>query len=468
MTPQTPANTARPRRKLLLADTIGQCLYQNRSSAIPHENALNSHLSVPTSGPLSRLSPISSHVYYPPRRIPSSNRTSSDTLATNSDQTTLNHTSDVSVGSNRSNSSSSSHNPSSCSRIVSLSGTVAEQDVERLASKYGLASQMGLLDPSYRVFINDQGTAALSFKVLSKVAVIMGDPMCEPVQIPSLLQDFKHYRRRKRWGMSILGATGEIVQYASTTKKWTMMQFGNNRVFNPLTNEIIHETGGKRILTQNRQLLNLTKGGITLDIYSPSLHGTDFKLEAQLGAIYDAWRLARNSSGKPQAFVTEYDPFLMPSLMTYIYTRDPLGAVNGFTALRWLGAKGGYHVDPCIAAPGARKGISDLLLFASMAYARQLGISYLSVGYEPFDSLGEVSGMPAPIARLTDRVYQYTYHHLAFGGKKAYFDKFRPDSKQDSPVYVIFPSRIPEPRPVVAVAHVANISIRRLLFDKAS
>jgi hypothetical protein len=76
--------------------------------------------------------------------------------------------------------------------------------------------------------------------------------------------------------------------------------------------------------------------------------------------------------------------------------------------------------------------------------------------------------MPAPIARLTDRVYQYTYHHLAFGGKKAYFDKFRPDSKQDSPVYVIFPSRIPEPRPVVAVAHVANISIKGLLFDKAS
>lgn len=326
---------------------------------------------------------------------------------------------------------------------------------------------MGLLDPSYRVFINDQGTAALSFKVLNKVAVIMGDPMCEPAQIPSLLKDFKHYRRRKRWGMSVLGVTGELAQYASITKKWTMMQFGNNRAFNPMTNEVIHETGGKRILTQNRQLLNSTKGGITLDIYAPSLHGTDCKLQAQLIAIYDSWRVARNTSGKLQAFITEYDPFLMPSLMTYIYTRDPTGAINGFTALRWLGAKGGYHVDPCIAAPGARKGISDLLLFASMSYARQLGISYLSVGYEPSESLGEVSGMPAPIARLTDRIYRYTYHHLTFGGKKAYLDKFKPDSKQDSPVYVIFPSRIPEPRPVVAVAHAANISIRRLLFDKA-
>lgn len=452
--------------KLLLADTIGRSLYlcQNRLPGSSHQHVLDTRSAVLTGDPPSPRWSISTDQHQPHRRMPSSTSTSSGTLTVESNRIEPNNTSDTLVRSGLNNSSYTNSKPSSCNRIVSLSGTALEQDVERLTTDYGLPSQMGLLDPSYHLFINDQGTAALCFKVLNNVAVIMGDPMCELDQIPSLLKDFKHYRRRKRWGMCIIGAGGEFARYAAATKKWTVMQFGNNRILNPLTNEIIHEKWGKRMLTQNRQLLNPSKGGIVVEIYTPSLHGADFQLESQLGAIYNEWRIARNASSKPHAFITEYDPFIMPYLMTFIYSRDPDGTINGFTGLRWVGAKAGYHVDPCIAAPGARRGISDLLLFASMAYARQLGISYLSVGYEPSESLAELFGMPAAIARLIDRVYQYTFQHFTFGAKRAYFEKFKPDSEQDSPVYVIFPSKIPKPRPIIAVAHVANISIRQLLF----
>jgi lysylphosphatidylglycerol synthetase-like protein (DUF2156 family) len=126
--------------------------------------------------------------------------------------------------------------------------------------------------------------------------------------------------------------------------------------------------------------------------------------------------------------------------------------------------KGGYHVDPCIAAPGARKGVTDLLLFASMAYLRQQGVSYLSVGYEPSESLAGISGLQGPLAPLTDRLYQFTFHRLPISGKRAYFDKFRPDDAQSEPVYLIFPSKLPRPRDVLAVAHAANIRLRRLVF----
>ncbi|RHZ67141.1 protein ergS [Aspergillus thermomutatus] len=469
-------NKAEGCRRVLLAETIGQSLHHGHSrltkwdvnhiSHDPFEHqepsvkvASSAWLSVPHGNGRSSGSTYSS------------TSTSDDSLTARSYDTWptgSSRTSEEDAHSLRNSSINVGRKSLPYKRIVSLDGQASAEDVERLATQYGQASHMGLLDPSYNVFVDGDRTGGLCFKVLNRVAIVMGDPMCDPSQISNVLDEFNRYRRQKRWDISFLGARETLLGYAKThNKKWTVLQFGKERVLNPLMNEVIHETHGKRILTQNRQLLNPSKGGITLDIYTPSPQ-TDYGLEIELCAIYEEWRMARNKSGRLQAFITEYDPFLMPSLMTYIYSRGQDGRVNGFAALRWIGAKNGYHVDPCIAAPGAPKGISDLLIFASMAWLRQIGISYLSFGYEPSDSLAEVSGMPSPIAHLTRQIYRYTFQRLPIGGKKTYFDKFKPDDEQDSPLYLIFPSKIPEPRPVIAMAHVANISIRKLLFDHST
>ncbi|KAL4746598.1 hypothetical protein BDW72DRAFT_184607 [Aspergillus terricola var. indicus] len=460
---KAPATTGKRQEKVLLAETIGRtlCLRQTR---LDRDNSCSERLHIPDPGQLfGSNSPASQWLSVPDQRLPGSATASSETLTTESRDSTLYNTSSAPSRSDR-------HTSTECNasrtRIVSLKGTATAQDAERLALEYGLPSQMGLLDPNYSIFINEQKSGGVCFKVLNKVAVVLGDPLCHSTQIPSLMADFKLYRRQKRWGVSVLGAGKELVEYSAYTEEGTstIVQFGHNRVLNPLTNEVIHETSGKRILTQNRQLLNPSKGGISLDIYTPSVHGTDYKLEWELSSIYHDWCIARNATEKPQAFITEYDPFLMPTLMTYIYARNSHGTVLGFAALRWVGMKGGYHVDPCIAGPGARKGITDLLLFASMAYLRQQGVSYLSVGYEPSESLAGISGLPGPLAPLTDRLYQFTFHRLPISGKRAYFDKFRPDDAQCEPVYLIFSSKLPRPRDVVAVAHAANIKLRRLVF----
>ncbi|GFF37912.1 hypothetical protein IFM46972_05370 [Aspergillus udagawae] len=457
-------------RRALLAETIGRTLHHSHARLTKDVNHMSHHLFEDleppvTMAPSAWLS-VPSHTGRTSGSTRSSRSTYDDTLSARSYDTLPTGSSCISEADAHSQRNSSSGRRSlPYKRIVSLDGQASFEDVERLATQYAQASHMGLLDPSYNVFVNGDRSGGLCFKVLNKVAIVMGDPMCHANQIFTILDEFNRYRRQKRWDISFLGAGGMLASYVKArNKKWTVLQFGKERVLNPLTNEVILETSGKRILTQNRQLLNPSKGGITLHIYTPSLE-TDYELESELCAIYDEWRMARNKSGKLQAFITEYDPFLMPSLMTYIYTRGQDGKVNGFAALRWIGGKNGYHVDPCIAAPGAPKGISDLLVFASMSWLRQIGVSYLSFGYEPSDSLAEVSGMPSPLAHFTRQIYRYTFQRLPIGGKKTYFDKFKPDEEQDSPLYLIFPSKIPEPRPVIAMAHVANISIRKLLFD---
>ncbi|OGE54393.1 hypothetical protein PENARI_c006G01237 [Penicillium arizonense] len=349
--------------------------------------------------------------------------------------------------------------------VFSLDDFTTMTAIERLAAYHGRVAHMGILDRSYRFFVNQSRTAAISFKVQNGVAVVGGDPLCDTAAIPELLFEFAEYRKRHHWGMAFMGASETFTREYAQREGWTTIRFGTERVLNPQNNEVLLETSGKRITTQNRQLLNKAKGNITLDVYAPAVHGTVPQLQTDLIAIYDAWRAERNSSPSPQAFITVYDPFALPALMTFVYTRGADGHVNGFAALRHLGS-GGYHVDPCIAAPGSAKGISDLLLVAAMALLNRAGVSYLGFGFEPLHALtrDDVSGIPGPFAHLTRDLYGHAFHRLPIGGKKAYHDKFRPDPTQDSGLYLVFPSGIPGPRHLLAMTHMANISWRKIFW----
>ncbi|KAF3391309.1 hypothetical protein F1880_007680 [Penicillium rolfsii] len=337
--------------------------------------------------------------------------------------------------------------------------------IQRLTAQYGRVAHMGILDHSYRFFVNRSRTGALSFKVRNHVAIVGGDPLCDPLMIPSLLAEFAAYRRRHHWGLAFMGASASFVRNFAQPKGWTTIRFGTERVLNPQTNDVLLERSGKRIAVQNRQLLNPAKGGISLGVYAPAVHGTDAQLQSELVGIYDAWRAERNTSTGPQAFITVYDPFALPALMTFVYSRGPDGAINGFAALRRLG-EGGYHVDPCIAAPGAAKGISDLLIVAAMALLHRAGVSYLGFGFEPVHSLEreDITGMAGPLASLTRDLYGHTFRRLPIHGKKAYHDKFRPDGDQDCGLYLVFPGGMPGPRQFLGMMHMANISLRKILW----
>ncbi|KAJ5765363.1 hypothetical protein N7520_004922 [Penicillium odoratum] len=341
--------------------------------------------------------------------------------------------------------------------------------IQRLTAQYGRVAHMGMLDHSYRFFVNKARTAALSFKVQNRVVIVGGDPLCDPdpVSITELLDEFAKYRERHHWGIAFMGASESFVRdyVQAQPRKWTTVRFGTERVLNPQTNDVLLERSGKRIAVQNRQLLHRDKGGVTLGVYVPGVHGTDAQLQSDLVAIYDAWRAERNHSTGPQAFITVYDPFALPALMTFVYTRGSDGQINGFAALRRLGC-GGYHVDPCIAAPGSPKGISDLLIVAAMALLNRADVSYLGFGFEPAHTLlpEDVRGMRSPLASLTRDLYGHTFTRLPIHGKKAYHDKFRPDPTQDSGLYLVFPDGVPGPRHLLAMMHMANISLRKMLW----
>jgi hypothetical protein len=346
--------------------------------------------------------------------------------------------------------------------VFDLNDFTALASLQDLICQYGRVSHMGILDRSYTFFITKDRSAALYYKIKNKIAVVGGDPLCPPHLFPLVLAEFGKYRKKWGLGLAFLGAGQTFVEYAQS-QKYTTMCFAFERVLNPMTNPVLHGNAGKSITRTTRTLLDPKKEGITLRLYTPAL-GKNAILQQQLVNVYEAWRNERNNSGRPQAYITVYDPFALPELMTYIYTMDREGLPNGFAALRILGAEKGYHLDPYVAAPGAPKGITDLLIYGTMSLLNTAKISYLSLGYEPLDDLGEIRGIPKAFQNISRKVHKRIFDGLHVAGKKDYHDKFYPDQEQQQNLYLVFPPGIPTLRHMSAVVHVANIKLRKTIF----
>jgi lysylphosphatidylglycerol synthetase-like protein (DUF2156 family) len=345
--------------------------------------------------------------------------------------------------------------------VFNLDDFSAIAALETLVDQYGKVSHMGILDKSYSFFVTTKRDAALYFKVRDKIAVVGGDPLCDPYKYDHLLAEFATYRKPFGFGIAFLGATSTFAAYAQE-KKWVTMQFGVERVLNPMTNALLLETSGcgKRMISQSKQLL---RKDITLGVYIPK-HGFDQVLQDQLVNIYESWCSNRNGKPKLQAYMTVYDPFSMPDLMTYIYTKDAAGEPCGFAALRKI--VNGYHIDPCIAAPGAPRGISELLIISTMSLLHKAGVSYLSLGFEPCTDLGEITGLAKPVQAITRLVHRRTYCDLPIGGKRDFHNKFRPDEEQEANLYLVFPGRsMPSIKHMKAMMHIVNIDISKLIAE---
>ncbi|KIW09926.1 hypothetical protein PV08_11702 [Exophiala spinifera] len=336
--------------------------------------------------------------------------------------------------------------------------------INQLIADYSSVSHMSVRDPSYSFWLNGTRTAAVHFKLLNKVAVLAGDPLCAPSAMPSVLEEFEQYCRRNRWKMSVIGASEYMLEIAKL-RKWPAMRFGTEKVLNPMTNEVLLGKSGKRTTAQCRQLLDPTKGGLSLGIYVPS-NGRELDLEAELTRIYNEWRDSRNTSRDNQAFITVFDMFAMPHLMTFIYSTDSRGCINGFAALRRMGSSetGRFHIDPFIQSSSAPRGTSDLLVFASLAYLHELGATYLGLGHEPVSEPDSIWNMNSMIVSATRRVYRHIFGRLPVGGKETFNSRWKPDTEQEAGLYLIFVGRkTPSPKHLLAMTHFANISLRNVL-----
>lgn len=321
----------------------------------------------------------------------------------------------------------------------SLSGTLAATTMNRIPDEtydeYSRTFHMVLLDPSYQVYTSPTGRGSVMYKIENETMVIVGDPMCAKDDLGPLLEEIENFRHPTRLKLAFMGVGPWFAQYAES-KGWDHIEFGSERVVNPMHNAVLEKQASKRMLAQCQHLLH-PKQGLTMGFYAPSISGINSHLEHQLAQLYDDWRDTKGAkkSADAQAFITAYDLFSYRRRTAFLYMSDSEGEIAGMAMLRQLGAESGFYIDPCIASASAPKGITELLMVSSMRLLRRAEISHLSLGVEPFADLA-ARGLLARAARSLYKMFTDT---ASVAGKKAYNDKFRPDPVLESSLYVVFP-----------------------------
>ena len=350
---------------------------------------------------------------------------------------------------------------------TTLVDSYESDDFNAAYQQYSQTAHMGILDPEYQVFTSQHGWGTLVYKVRNGTLVVSGDLLAPPEHFQHLLGELAEFRKAKRLKLAFMGVSDTFAAYAQE-QGWTTLRVGRERVLNPTTNKILLNQGaGKRMIGQNRRLLDPNRGRIDLGVYAPAINGIDSSMEAQIQVIYDQWRQGRNCRKAKglQTFVTVYDLFSRRNITFFIYTKSQQGAINGFAGLRSVGAHSGFHLDPCVASSTAPRGITDLLIVTAMKMLRDAGVSYLSLGHEPFLDLGDMPNQNGMKARVARDMFHRVVDSAQLSGKRTFNDKFHPDESQSSDLYVVLPGGPSLVRQAAAVMHVANIKIRRLLVQ---
>lgn len=326
-----------------------------------------------------------------------------------------------------------------------------------LMAEFGRGTNSSFLDDTYSIYLRDDDRAAICFKVIKKVAVIYGDPLCAGDEVGHVFEEFCSLCEQQRWNVAVVGAGPPLTAYAKT-QSWRTMEFAVEQIFNPMTNTVLDETSGKTIRRTNRKLV---LDGTKLHLYEPC-RGIQAQRQRELMKVYNAWREDRDRRNIPQAYSAIINPFAMPNVTRYLYTTGRGGKPNSLAGLIRLGANNGYLLEPCIQLPDAPKGITSFLVTHAMGLLRDEGVTYMTFGLEALPELGEITLMPSLIEDTSRRIYRTTFDTLGLRGRKVFHESFHPEKDQGVPLYLIFPPDVPSVSMYQAVLEVTHISPREV------
>jgi Phosphatidylglycerol lysyltransferase, C-terminal len=332
--------------------------------------------------------------------------------------------------------------------IFNLKDDGVARAVETLMAEYGRGT-----------YLQEDERAAICFKVIKKVAVMYGDPLCAANQVEHVFQAFHSFCHRQSRHVAVVGAGPTLAAYAQK-QCWKTIEFAVEQILNPMTNTVLDETSGKTITRTNRKLAT---NGIKLYLYEPR-RGIQAGLEQELMEVYNAWQEDRRKRNTPQAYSAVINPFAMPAVTRYIYTSGDDGKPNSLAGLIRLGANSGYLLEPCIQLPDTPKGVTGFLVTHAMGLLRDEGVTYMTFGLEALPELGEITLMPSLIEDTSRHLYRTTFNALGLLGRKTFHESFHPESDRQVPLYLLFPPGLPRVsvyQSVLAATHISPHEVWR-------
>ncbi len=250
-----------------------------------------------------------------------------------------------------------------------------------------------LFSPSRRSF--------LAYRVVGGTALVSGDPIGDPAELPELLAELRRIAAARAWRVALAGVSEETLPLARAARM-KPIYLGDEALVRPETFSL----EGRSIRKVRQSVTRLRRGGYTVRILP--VGDVDGRLRAEIAEVSAEWRGRWPERGFTMA---------MDALWSYpdglVAVAEGPDGLGGFVQLVPSPASGGWSLATMRRRHDTPNGLMEYLIVETIEWARSYGVREVSLNFSVFAEALRVRGGAPRRRRLArflllrcDRVFQ--------------------------------------------------------------
>lgn len=304
-----------------------------------------------------------------------------------------------------------------------------EKGLRRLLSEFGDRDSVGYfaLREDKSVIWSNTGKAAITYRVVGGCALASGDPLGNPDAWPQAIYAFIDLSLKNGWTPAAIGCGEEAGEIWVRETEMIALEIGDEAVVNVAD----YDPESPRYRNVRQTVRRILKQDYTTQIMRTS----DLSPELRKLLTEDSkkWRGAATERGFMMGLgrIADEDE---PDLLIVTAVKD--GQVRALLQyVPW--GKEGLSLDLMRRSPQADSGVNELMIDATIKYAREHGIARISLNFAAFRSVFERGAQlgAGPIIRSWRNILLFFSRWLQMESLYRFNSKFRPEW---IPRYLIF------------------------------
>ena len=323
----------------------------------------------------------------------------------------------------------------------------AERDrTIELVRRWGGSASNAVLDPVCKIFTVPNIEGLIGYRMESGCAIVFGDPICPPENIPSLVHAFHSYCQAQGATVVYVTATQQFAKWAMENICKASLAFGEEIVIDPYCDP--RALKGANACVVRRKVKHAKHEAVEVKEYIPH----DKKLEQAMEQVGTEWLKSRHG---PQIYIAHIRLFCDRIGKRWFYARHGNQIVGVFT-LNQLNNYQGWLLSALMITPSAPHGTPELLVTTAIDTLRAEGCHYITCGSVPGDTLGEIVGLNTISTWLMRQIFKVAKKIFNLNGRMKFWEKFQPKCR---PSYILFTEPDIRLREIWAIMRAMNVGL---------
>jgi len=291
--------------------------------------------------------------------------------------------------------------------------------------RWGNSASIALLDPSCKFFSVLSVKGVIGYRMATKYAVVLGDPVCPGENLEILMQKFHAFCTQQDKKILYLAVSEQFMKWSLNRYCNSAIECGVEIILNPQI-DATNKKGKKASLLRNKYNQSI-RDGINVKEYC----GYDEQMEASLQNIREVW--LKNRKG-PQIYLLSVNMFEDRIHKRWFYAEHN-GELIAVLMLNRIDAFHGWVLNILMVIPNAPTVTSEFIMLSTLSILRNECCSFFSIGTVPASQLGAIEGLGCFSQWLARTLFKIAKKIFRLEDRQRYWKKFYPQTKS---TFVLF------------------------------